>query len=54
MYASQLMTSQIIPLSFALLNLESVERKGKKLQKNECHENGNSFLDETKSNFYSF
>ena len=28
-YASQFMTSQIIPLLFVLLNLESVEKKGK-------------------------
>ena len=28
-YASHFMTSQIIPLPFALLNLESVERKVK-------------------------
>ena len=28
-YARQFMTSQIIPLAFALLNLESVEKKGK-------------------------
>ena len=28
-YSSQFMTSYIIPLPFGLLNLESVERKGK-------------------------
>ena len=28
-YAIQFMTSQVIPLSFVLLNLESVEKKGK-------------------------
>ena len=28
-YARQVMTSQIIPLPFALLNLQSVEKKGK-------------------------
>ena len=31
-YASQFMTSQINPLPFDLLYLESVERKGKKLK----------------------
>ena len=53
-YASQFMTSSIIPLPFALLNLESVERKGKKLQKFEYLENKKSFLDEMKNIFHSF
>ena len=48
------MTSYIIPLPFVLLNLVSVERKGKKLQKFEYLENENSFLDEIKNIFDSF
>ena len=32
-YANLFMTSNIIPLSFVLLNLESVERKGKNYKK---------------------
>ena len=47
------MTSKIIPLSFVLLNLESVERKGK-IKKIEHFENEKSFLDEIKSIFHSF
>ena len=44
-----------IPLSFVLLNLESVERKQKnKRNLNIYLENEKSFLDETKSIFYSF
>ena len=39
--------------SFAILNLESVERKGKKLQKFEYLENEKSFSDEI-SIFHSF
>ena len=38
------MTSGIIPLSFVLLNLKTVERE--KIQKFEYLENENSFLDE--------
>ena len=34
-YAGHFMTSQIIPLSFVLLNLESVERKGKNYKRDE-------------------
>ena len=45
---------QIIPLSSDLLNLESVERKGKKIQKLEYLENEKRFLDEVKNIFYSF
>ena len=52
-YASQFMASYIIPLPFALLSLESVEKKGKKLQKFEYLENEKSFLVEIK-NFHSF
>ena len=48
------MTSYIIPLPLALFNLESVERKGKKLQKSEYLQNEKSFLDETKNIFHSF
>ena len=53
-YASQFMISEITPLSFVLLNLESVERKGKKLQKFEYLENVKGFLDEIKNIFHSF
>ena len=42
------MTSQIIQLPFALLYLESVEEKGKKLQKFEYLKNIKSFFDEIK------
>ena len=45
-YTNQFVTSQIIPLPFALLNLESLERKGKITKK--------SFLDETKTFFIVF
>ena len=48
------MTSQIIPLPFVLLYLESVERKGKKLQKFEYLKNNKSFFDEIKDIFNSF
>ena len=48
------MASSIIPLPLVLLNLESSERKGKKLQKIEYLENEKSFLDEIKNFFYSF
>ena len=47
------MTSQIIPLSFALLNLESVERKGKNY-KNVNISRMLSFLNEIKNIFDSF
>ena len=52
-YANQSMASEIIPLSFVLLNLESIERKGK-IQKFEYLKNKKSFFDEIKSYFYSF
>ena len=52
-YASHFMTSQIIPLPFALLNLES-GKEGKKSQKFEYLENKKSFLDEVKNFFHSF
>ena len=45
---------KFIPLSLVLLNLEIVERKGKKLQKLEYPENEKSFLDEIKNIFHSF
>ena len=45
------MTSYIIPLPFVLLNLVSVERKGKKLQKFEYLENENSVLNVIKNIF---
>ena len=45
------MKSQIIPLTFVFLNLENVERKGKKLQEFEYHENKKSFLDKIKKHF---
>ena len=41
-------------LPFALLNLESVARKGKKSQKFADRENEKSFLDEIKNIFDSF
>ena len=52
-YASQPMTSYMIPLPFVFLNLESVERRGK-LQKIECLENEKRFSDEIKNIFHSF
>ena len=49
------MTSQqIIPLPFVLLDLESAERKGEKLQKFEYLDNKKSFFDEIKHTFHSF
>ena len=51
-YASQFMTSQIIPLPFVLLYLESVERKGKNYKS--LNENEKSFFDEIKDTFDSF
>ena len=53
-YASHVMASHIIPQRFVLLNLESVERKGKKLEKFKYLENEKSFLDERKNIFHSF
>ena len=47
------MTSQIIPLPFVLLNLET-GKEGKKLQKFEYLENEKRFLDEIKNIFHSF
>ena len=47
------MTSQIIPLPFEFLNLESVERKEKELQKFEYLENEKSFSYEIKNIFDS-
>ena len=44
----------MIPLSFVLLNLESVGRKEKKLRKFEYLENRKSFSDERKKNFIDF
>ena len=44
----------MIPLSFVLLNLESVGRKEKKLQKFEYLENRKSFSDERKKKFIDF
>ena len=52
-YACQLMTSQIIPLSFVLLNLESTKKKAK-LQKFEYLKNEKSFLEEVKSIIHIF
>ena len=44
----------MIPLSFVLLNLESVGRKEKKLRKFEYLENRKSFSDKRKKNFIDF
>ena len=41
-------------LPFVLWNLESVERKGKEIQKIEYLENEKNFLDEIKNIFHSF
>ena len=49
-YANQIMTSSIISLPFAFLNLESVERE--KLQKFEYLKKEKSFLDEIKNIFW--
>ena len=48
------MTSYLIPISFVLLSLESVEKKGKKLEKIEYLWNEKCFLYEIKSIFHSF
>ena len=53
-YASQFMTSQIIPLSLALLYLESVERKGKNYKGLNISKTKISFFDEMKDSFHSF
>ena len=45
---------QIILLWIVLLNLESVERKGKNYKKIEYLQNEISFFDEIKNIFYSF
>ena len=45
------MTSQIIPLPFVLLNLET-GKEGKKLQEFEYLENEKRFLDEIKKTFF--
>ena len=47
------MTSKIIPLPFALLNLDS-EKEGKKIKKIEYLKNEKSFLDEIKGFFIVF
>ena len=47
------MTSYIIPLPFAILNLES-GKEGKELQKFEYFKNEKSFLDEIKKHFIVF
>ena len=47
------MTSYIIPLPFAILNLES-GKEGKELQKFEYFKNEKSFLHEIKNIFHSF
>ena len=51
-YASQFMTSQVIPLPFVLLNLEGVERKWKNHKKFEYLEKEKSFLGEIKKTFF--
>ena len=48
-YASQFMTSEIIPLPFVFLNLESVGRGG--IQKFLYLKKEKSFLDEIKKHF---
>ena len=48
------MLSLIIPFPFVLLNLESVERKGKNYKKIEYLENEKSFFDEIKNVFCNF
>ena len=53
-YASQFITSEIIPLPFVSLNLESVEGKVKNLQKFEYLKNKKSFFNEMENIFYSF
>ena len=53
-YASQFTTSQIIPFLFVLLYLESLERKGKKLQKFEYLQNEKSFFGEMENFFHCF
>ena len=53
-YASQFMKSWIIPLSFVLLNLERMERKGKNYKNVNIFESEYSFLDEIKTIFHNF
>ena len=54
MYASQFMTSLIIPQPFALLYLEKCGKQVKKLQKIEYLENEKSFLRWNKKHFSVF
>ena len=53
-YASQFTTSQIIPLPFVFLYLESVERKQKKLQKFEYIQNEKMLFGEMENTFHCF
>ena len=53
-YASQFMTSQIIPLPFILLYMESVERKGKNYKSLNISRTKRAFFDEIKDIFHSF
>ena len=55
-YASQFMTSQVIPISIIICPFESGKcgKEGKKLQKFESLENKKSFLDDIKNIFHSF
>ena len=46
--------TKILPLPFMLLNLESLERKGKNYKKFEYLENENSFFNEIKKIFIVF
>ena len=48
------MTSYIIPLSFVLLNLESLERKGENYKSLNISGTKKSFLYEIKNIFHSF
>ena len=47
------MKSKILPISFVLLNMESLERKGTNTKSSNL-ENEKSFSDEIKSIFHSF
>ena len=53
-YASQCMTSLIIPFPFVLLSLKKSGKEEEKIQKFEYLENGNSFLNEIKNIVHSF
>ena len=53
-YASQCMTSLILPLPFILLNLNKVERKRKKYKKLNILRTKKAFLDEIKNIVHSF